>query len=240
MKIKKILSVITLITLMFAMCIPAFAAHTVDDFETEAIGDFVYEKGTNKIFGYTGGAETVELPSGCKIAAESAIINAAPSVTKVILTSGDINGANLTGLFPNLKEVEFKEGITEISDGAFNFDKTDKTIETFILPSSLKKIGRFAFVNCGAVKTFDLPDGLEELGIGAIVGCTSLTGDITIPDTVTSMGKYVFASCGSLDEVHISENAVYQKDDEYRSSTDDTADWFGAYALNDKSVRTEV
>ena len=240
MKIKKILSVITLISLMFAMCSPAFAAHTVDDFETETIGDFVYEKDTNKIFGYTGGAETVEMPSGCKIAAESAIINAAPSVTKVILASGDINGANLTGLFPNLKEVEFKEGITEISDGAFNFDKTDKNIESFILPSSLKKIGRFAFVNCGSVKTFDLPDGLEELGIGAIVGCTSLTGDIIIPDTVTSMGKYVFASCGSLDEVHISENAVYQKDDEYRSSTDDTADWFGAYALNDKSVRTEV
>ena len=53
---KKILSIFTLISLVFAMCVPAFAAHTVDDFETETIGDFVYEKDTNKIFGYTGGA----------------------------------------------------------------------------------------------------------------------------------------------------------------------------------------
>ena len=237
---KKTLSLITLVLLLFAMCIPVFAAHTADDFETETIGDFVYEKGTNKIFGYTGNEETVEMPADCKIAMESAIINVAPSVTKVILTSGNINGVNLTGLFPNLKEVKFKEGITEISDGAFNFDKTDKNIETFILPSTLKKIGRFAFVNCGAVKTLDLPDELEEIGMGAFIGLSSLTGDITIPDTVTSMGKYVFASCGNLDKVHISENAVYQKDKEYRSSIDDTADWFGAYALNDKSVRTEV
>ena len=237
---KKALSLITLVSLVLAMCVPAFAAHTADSFETETKGDFVYEMGTNKIYGYTGTAETVELPADCKIAMGSAIINAAPSVTKVILTSGDINGANLTGLFPNMNEIEFKEGVTEIGDSAFNFDTPDRHIEKITFPSTLRKIGRAAFVNLGAVTTLTLPEGVEELGACAFVGFPALAGDFTIPDTVTSMGKYVFASCGNLDKVHISENAVYTKDSEYRTSTDDTADWFGAYSLNDKSVRTEV
>ena len=133
---KKILSIFTLISLVFAMCVPAFAAHTVDDFETETIGDFIYEKDTNVIYGYTGSAETVEMPAECKIASKRGIINSAPNVKKVILASGNIYGANLTGLFPNMNEIEFKEGVTEIGDIAFNFNSTDKNIQKLHLLST--------------------------------------------------------------------------------------------------------
>lgn len=244
MKFKKILSVITLISLVFAMCVPAFAArHTVDDFETETIGDFIYEKDTNVILGYTGDAETVEMPTDCVIAAQRSITNSAPNVKKVILASGKMRGTSLTILFPNIKEVEYKEGVTEIGDSAFSFldyDENNKTIERFIFPSTLKKIGRWAFSSCRGIKTVELPEGLEELALGAFSGCASLSGDITIPDTVTSMGRDVFAGCGDLDKVHISENAVYKKDDKYLSSTDYTANWFGDYLVDEKTKYTNV
>jgi len=54
-----------------------------------------------------------------------------------------------------------------------------------------------AFYGCGSIESIILPDTLKEIGSGAFWGCTSLKG-IVIPDGVTSVGSCAFNGCTSL------------------------------------------
>ncbi|MBR3736475.1 MAG: leucine-rich repeat domain-containing protein [Lachnospiraceae bacterium] len=66
----------------------------------------------------------------------------------------------------------------------------DLTLTEFTFPKTLKMIGDFAFARSGIVSA-DLPEGLTYIGEGAFYHCDSLS-EVTIPSTVTSIGKNAF------------------------------------------------
>lgn len=87
------------------------------------------------------------------------------------------------------------EGVEAIEDGAF---AECKRLRNATLPSTLKKIGAFAFSGCEALEAIALPEGVEELGAAAFEKCASLRS-VTLPSTLKKIGAFAFSGCESLD-----------------------------------------
>lgn len=115
------------------------------------------------------------------------------------------------------KNVTIPEGIVEVSAFCEN-----TFVETVTFPSSVTRIGEFAFMNSG-IKTLTLGTNINIIGQSAFVGCldlskinfnsniqiissyafsgcTSITS-FTVPASVTQLGDGVFTRCDGLTEL---------------------------------------
>lgn len=110
-----------------------------------------------------------------------------------------------------LEHVVIPEGITEIGDYVFH----DINIIDVQLPSSLVKLGQYAFAECYKLQKIDLPANLKTIDNNAFFssGITS----ITIPDSVEYIGDDVFSFCDYLTSVTIGKNARIDTDGLRRS-----------------------
>ena len=81
----------------------------------------------------------------------------------------------------------------------------------------MTSINNNAFHDCG-LKNVTIPDSVTSIGNSAFSNCGSLTG-VTIPDSVTSIGEYAFSGCYSLTSVTFSgkDKATVQGMANYRS-----------------------
>lgn len=141
--------------------------------------------------------------------------------------------------FSGLKSLSFAEGSQVNFIGNYAFYNTG--IESVVLPASLEYVGDKSFANCknltsvamaalkdgkqyklsqidrysfgGCTKLSDitLPDSLITIGAYAFVLCTSLTS-VTLPASVTSIGEMTFEGCSSLTTVTM---AVLKEGEEY-------------------------
>ncbi len=83
-----------------------------------------------------------------------------------------------------------------------------------IIPSSIKKIDKYAFADCSKIENIILPDGVTSIGRSAFDGCTSLSY-IKIPNSVKIIDKFAFRGCdfshinipGSVEE--LSDRIIY-------------------------------
>ena len=73
---------------------------------------------------------------------------------------------------------------------------------TYTIPSSVTKIGDYAFYDCDKLTSVEIPDSVTSIGKWAFEYCSSLIS-ITIPDSVTSIGDGVFWQCSSLTNIVI-------------------------------------
>ena len=69
----------------------------------------------------------------------------------------------------------------------------------------LTEIGNWMFYNCKSLTNITIPDSVKSIGWDAFSCCESLT-NIVIPDSVTSIGNDVFVCCTSLTSVTIRGN----------------------------------
>ena len=128
-----------------------------------------------------------------------------------------------TSLYPwseyksTIKAVVIEEGITDISDKAFE-DFTAMTSVSF--PKSLKTIGVSAFHNCSALKAVKFPENLETVGAYAFILCSSLE-TVDIPASLTYIDFQVFHGCGSMRHINVAagnpkyvsvDDVLYSKD----------------------------
>lgn len=65
-------------------------------------------------------------------------------------------------------------------------------LSSIIVPSTVKSIGSFAFLNCPSLTSVTLNGGIEEIGIGAFAGCTKLRR-VILPASVITINDYAFA-----------------------------------------------
>ncbi len=67
-----------------------------------------------------------------------------------------------------------------------------------VIPNTYTSIGIYAFKDSGLTGNLTIPDSVTTIGYGAFYGCSGLTGDLTIPDSVTSIGINAFHGCSGL------------------------------------------
>lgn len=75
------------------------------------------------------------------------------------------------------------------------------------IPSSIKKIGDFAFYGCDSLANISIPNSVTCIGDGAFEECNSLM-DITIPGSVTHIGDRAFDGCVSLLSITIPKGSI--------------------------------
>ncbi len=92
--------------------------------------------------------------------------------------------------------------VTVIGENAF---KNNTTLETIVLPNTIKSIYPSAFEGCTALKSIVLPEGCEIIDDKAFKGCTSLTS-VTIPSTIVYIYQEAFKDCISLESISLPEN----------------------------------
>lgn len=138
---------------------------------------------------------------------------------KLTITSdtGMINWAKGSSLYgPFVSTVELKEGITNIPDRAFYKCSILETIE---IPASVTTIGSGVFVRCTGLTSITVADGNQhftaEDGIlynkdktELLICPQGISGDVTIPNSVTKISSSAFSGCTQLTNVTIPENVT--------------------------------
>ena len=87
--------------------------------------------------------------------------------------------------------------VSVVGDYYYGFGGTN--IKAIRLPSSLRKIGSYAFYTCKKLTEISIPDGVEEIGKGAFSSCDFSL--VVIPSSVNKIDDYAFASNKKLMEV---------------------------------------
>lgn len=75
-------------------------------------------------------------------------------------------------------------------------------INNTVIPTTVTRIGEFAFMDCDAITSIDIPSGVTNIDDGAFCGCSALES-FTIPSGVTTIGYRTFLNCGKLETITI-------------------------------------
>ncbi|NLX83705.1 MAG: leucine-rich repeat protein [Clostridiales bacterium] len=102
---------------------------------------------------------------------------------------------------PTLQSVTLPEGLTTI--GNHSFSGLANLSQDIILPSTLKEIGDAAFYRYTGT-SITLPEGLQVIGDHAF--SESKLHEISVPDTVTSLGAFAFSESADLQKAKLSGN----------------------------------
>ena len=97
-------------------------------------------------------------------------------------------------------DVVVPDGIEDIKPLAF-YGFT--AMSSLTLPSTVTKLGDYAFYACTGLTEVTLPEGFEDIGRGVFDGCTSLT-TLSLPSTLTRIDYYAFMDVPLLTAVFCS------------------------------------
>ena len=67
-----------------------------------------------------------------------------------------------------------------------------------VIPEGVTEIKNNLFYGCTSITSLTLPSTLNKIGNYAFASCTSLTGQIIIPESVLTIGSYVFNKCPNI------------------------------------------
>ena len=106
-----------------------------------------------------------------------------------------------------LKKVEFEEGVKEIGNNAFYWRHnwwygdfiTKANIEKLYLPSTLEKIGDYAFCEQENLDDIILPKNLKEVGYYSFAKCLGLSS-LKVPNSEINFNKS-FVDCSNLKKI---------------------------------------
>jgi hypothetical protein len=135
----------------------------------------------------------------------------------------------------SLQRITIPNSVTSIGEGAFC---DCSSLQRITIPNSVTSIGNRAFSRCDSLKQITIPNSVTSIVSNPFVGCLSLSlnsqsfrfivengflidrkeqtiisyiGDndnITIPNSVTSIGECAFSDCSSLQQITISNSVT--------------------------------
>jgi hypothetical protein len=102
------------------------------------------------------------------------------------------------------------EGLTEEVDSSHSdfvikngiLEKYTGNESDVVIPTSVTRIGRYAFFWCDSLTSVVIPTSVTRIGRSAFSSCDSLTS-IVIPDSVTRIDDWAFHNCNSLTSIEI-------------------------------------
>ena len=117
------------------------------------------------------------------------------SLTTVIITKGSVIPYKFFSYLPaTVTDIQFREPIVEVGQYGFAY------AETFILPSTIKKIGKEAYSCIGNIgDSLTLHEGLQEIGEWAF-GSTYFK-EVNLPSSLTKIGRAAFGGINSDNSV---------------------------------------
>ena len=185
-------------------------------------------------------------------------------------TLPDRIGGNQKYLITNLKIVGKINGtdlkfIREMAGRDFNGEKTDGKLSILDLSeakivaggdayvrfsenyyTSNDKLGDYAFSGCSGLTSLTLPSSVTSIGRGAFHGCWKLTS-LTIPSGVTSIGYSAFRGCSGLTSLTIPSGVTWIDSEAFRGCSGLTSltihsgvTSIGNYAFQDCSGLTSL
>lgn len=198
---KKIVSLLTIFTMVLLSVIPALAA-------TNKPTDFIYatmSNGNLKITGYKGSETTVNIPktyNNKRVTAISSLkIFGKAKVTSVNIHKNIklISNTEVSAL-DTLKTITVEKGSKRYSSKGgvlYNKNKTkllccpvNKTAIT--IPTTVKTIADGAFKNCKGITTVAIPETVKSIGNYAFYN-TALE-EISVPKNIITIGKYALGA----------------------------------------------
>ena len=213
---KKILSillaVLTLTACMTGFQVSAYSAVKIDgDWEYEVLDD-----GTASIFDYNGTEKEITIPSelgGRSVTSVTDIWSSDPDVEVLNIPEGirEITEGCLVAFY-NLKSINVSKNNTKYSslDGVL-YSKGKwmlyayprlKEGKSFTIPSTVKTIGKSAFLQAENLREITIPDSVKEIRQEAFYSTRFYS--VTIPGSVETIGEEAFSGC-SLYTLTLSE-----------------------------------
>ena len=85
-------------------------------------------------------------------------------------------------------------------------------LSNIVIPETYKgaeivRITREGFMYCDALENITIPDSVTSIGDYAFAMCTSLTS-ISMPDSLVGIGEYAFYNCASLESITLPDSLV--------------------------------
>ena len=102
------------------------------------------------------------------------------------------------------------DAVTEISKYAF----CGSLFTQINIPSSVSRIGDYAFSECKYLTHLEIPESVIEIGDAAFNECRELK-IINIPHSITRIGNETFANCRSITDLTIPESVTELGDDAF-------------------------
>ena len=163
------------------------------------------------------GLETLVLPEGVTFLGGNAFGHAKlksvslPSTVAKMTATNEKSDANPFAFCENLEEIYVAEGNKAYkSDGNCVMRREDNTLvagcKASKIPSYTEHIGRFAFQGA-ALESVALPEGVTSIEDSAFAHNDRLK-EITLPQSLTSIGKTVFFWCAALESIALPDGVT--------------------------------
>ena len=157
--------------------------------------------------------------SGCTGLTSVTIPN---SVTNISLPTHTFWGCTSLN---NITVDKNNKNYTSVDGVLFNKNKTKiliypraKSSSSYVIPSSVTKIGYSAFSGCTGLTSVTIPSSVTKIGYWAFEDCTGLES-VTIPNSVTKIDDFVFIGCTSLKSVTIPSSVTEIGDSAFNGCT---------------------
>ena len=195
-----------------AITIPATVANGGNTYSITSIGKYAFSN--------CSGLTSITIPSGVTSIEEYAFSSCSGLTSITIPSSVTSIGGGAFFDCSGLTSITIPNNVTSIGERAFlwcsglkyvtfpghinfknNFDST-YDIDTVIIAGGSDSICTSSFGGCSKIKYISIPNSVTSIGKYAFSNCSGLTS-ITIPSSVTSIGGGAFSSCSGLTSITI-------------------------------------
>ena len=141
---------------------------------------------------------TVNIPSTVKTIGQFAFWGSGIKSITIPNTVTSI-GASAFRECENLTTAKLSTGVTELPEYMFYYSEK---LTNVTIPSTVVTIGNSAFAHTGITK-ITIPSSVKKIESYAFYGCYNLTGIVTIPSNVTSIGDSICEEARNVDKLEI-------------------------------------